>query len=288
MKKYYTHAGLFHCDEVAGYAITYLADVCDEHERLTDINNIPDDGVVADIGRVYNPRKNMFDHHQGMLLRENGYPLASAGLLWREYGARAVRNLCDKASDEDVSLIVKRVDESLIQGIDAHDSDNGYTTSAKCIGGKVRVMTLSNVISTFNTSDVSDKDKQDTAFEMAASFMYGILKNEIRAAQRHVENVRAFDDVADVHGEIIILSRHIAWKEIVAEKHPNAKFVIAPSSHPGSPFSLLAVPVEPDSREVKVPIERPSYFDGFIHQGKWIAGGDSIKTLLRLATYNLQ
>ena len=45
--KYYTHAGLFYADEVFGYAITYMADACDSFERLTDFENLPNDGLIC-------------------------------------------------------------------------------------------------------------------------------------------------------------------------------------------------------------------------------------------------
>ena len=88
-------------------------------------------------------------------------------------------------------------------------------------------------------------------------------------------------------GQVIILSEQLPWKEIVHEQHEDTLFVIAPSNHPGSKFSMVAVPVEPDSREVKVQIQRPEWFDGFIHQGKWIAGGNSVKELRQLAWFNI-
>lgn len=288
---YYTHSGLFHCDEVAGFAICKLAGICDTFERLSDIENLPNDGLIADIGREYNPNSRMFDHHQSLLLRENGYPLASAGLLWRHYGYYAVFNLLGGEETEEhksyINAIVERVDLTLIQGIDAHDSDNAYSFSAICVGGKVRVFSLPNIISTFNSSDTKDDESQAIQFELAASFFQMILEKEILSAKEYIDSVTKFDEVAEVKGEVIVLHENLRWKEIVSEKYPNAKYVISPSFHPGNPFSMIAVPVEPESREVKKPIERPDWFNGFIHHGKWIAGGNSVDTLMRLASFNL-
>lgn len=288
---YYTHSGLFHCDEVAGFSICKFAGVCETFTRLSDIENLPKDGLIADIGREYNPDSQRFDHHQSLLLRKNGYPLASAGLLWKHYGYYAVFNLLGGEETEQhqtyLNDIVKRVDLTLIQGIDAHDSDNAYSLTATCVGGKVRVFSLPNIVSSFNSSDIKDDELQAIQFDLAASFFNIILEKEILSAKDYIDSVAKFDELADVKGDIIVLPENLRWKEIVAEKYPNAKYVISPSFHPGNPFSMIAVPIEPESREVKKPIERPDWFKGFIHQGKWIAGGDSVDTLMRLASFNL-
>lgn len=288
---YYTHSGLFHCDEVTGFAICKLAGVCETFERLSDIKNLPIDGLISDIGKEHDPSNRRFDHHQSLLLRENGYPLASAGLLWKHFGYNAILNLIGGKETQEHSLFIReiaeRVDLTLIQGVDAHDSDNDYKLSANCIGGKVRVYSLPNVVSSFNSKNVMNDEEQTIQFELASAFLQDILKKEIQNAKEYIEGRRKFDALAVVEDDIIILPENLPWKEIVAEKYPTAKYVISPSSHPGNPFSMIAVPIDPNSREVKKPIERPDWFDGFIHQGKWIAGGDSIDILKRLALFNL-
>lgn len=145
MKKlsFYTHGGFFHADEVTAYAICRRADVATGVVRLTDLNNIPDDGIVADIGREYNPARLRFDHHQGLIWREtnqhvHGIPYASAGLIWKEFGRMAIMRQLPGLARQQARLnaIHQRVDETLIQGVDAHDADNAYQISATCSGGK--------------------------------------------------------------------------------------------------------------------------------------------------------
>lgn len=89
-----------------------------------------------------------------------------------------------------------------------------------------------------------------------------------------------------VPGKYITLKNEFfPWKEFIHNEYPGVKFVIGPSAHPGNPYSLIAVPVSPESREVKCEIERPEWFHGFIHLGKWIAGGD-LEQLVKLAEWN--
>ena len=290
--KYYTHAGLFHADEVFGYAICRMACVCDSLERLTDLNNIPEDGIVADIGRVHDPERHRYDHHQGMLYRENGMPYASAGLLWEQFGLEAIEIYIPSELYADHgfwSEVHARVDHVLIQGLDAHDSDSEYKASFSCSGGDIRGITLPNVVSMYNTKDVNDQGVQNRAFDKASEFAIHILENSIERAVKFCLDQRKFDEVAQIRhdGAVIVLSESLSWKETVHEKHPRARYIIGPSNHPGNPWSMIAVPVSPESRELIMPIERPEWFTGFIHVGKWIAGGESIDQLDELARYCL-
>ena len=281
---YYTHGGLFHCDEVTGYAICSLAGICNSYERLTNINDIPHDGLVADIGRIYDPHVLRFDHHQEFLLRDNGYPYASAGLLWKEFG----KNIISQYTDENIDEVWERVDKKLIQGIDAHDSDSKYFINTVCSAGEVEILSLPNIITQFNNSDVSNVDVQDFCFGLAVDLIKDIIHSVISQAIKYFENVIKFDSVFTINNDIGILSEGLSWKEIVNEKYPNLKFMIHPSNHPGNPFSMIAVPVTLNSREVKIPIERPEWFKGFIHNGKWIAGSNSVEGLVNLAIYSIE
>ena len=290
MKKlpFYTHSGFFHADEVTGFAICELADQCSEVVRLTSLDDIPEDGVIADIGREYDPERLKFDHHQGMIRRETGCPYASAGLLWKHYGVAAVMNLLPVLAGQKsrVDAIVQRVDETIIQGIDAHDADNAYVLSATCSAGEVRPVTISHIIAGMNAEDVAIHEKQASLFKLAAGLVQNILRSHIRSAAKFMEACDMFDAVAKVQGQIITLSEGLPWREIVHERYPDVLYIISPSNHPGNPWSMTAVTVKPESRECKRPIERPDWFTGFIHQGKWIAGGSSIEELKKLAAYN--
>lgn len=128
IKYFYTHAGLFHTDEILAYVIISLAGLELELVRLTSLEDLPDDGLLADIGRKYNSKLFQYDHHQGFLTREDGYPYATAGLIWKHYGLEAVEN-CLQLSDypdttDFLQQVVQQVDDKFIKGIDAHDADS--------------------------------------------------------------------------------------------------------------------------------------------------------------------
>lgn len=281
---YYTHSGLFHCDEVTGFAICYLARICDDFERLTDITTLPTDGIISDIGREYSPEQLKFDHHQGFLTRKNGYPYASAGLLWKEFGRRCCKTL---GIIDNVEKICEWVDVHFIQSIDAHDADNKYEVVGTCSAGEVDIMTLPNTISKLNGKDVKNHFAQQEQFGLAANLIGDLLVNAIENAESYIQNKKEFVNIATIMDKVIILDKAIMWKEIVHEMYPDILFVIHKSNHPGNPYCMIAVSKTPTSRELKINIERPDWFKGFIHQSKWIAGGDSVETLIKLAQYNL-
>jgi hypothetical protein len=116
-----------------------------------------------------------------------------------------------------------------------------------------------------------------------------MLLAEIQKAYFLDQAITEFDYLATFErdGKVVVLEKFVNWREIICEKHPDALFVILPSGHPGSPFSMIAVPVNPTSRKLKREINRSDWFEGFIHQGKWIAGGESVIELVNLADYNL-
>lgn len=286
----YTHAGRFHADEVTAYAILSMCFSNLHLHRLGDIDNLGTDGIVIDIGRRWDPEKGLFDHHQGYFPRPNGIPHASAGMVWDYYGLMAVYALLGGSLEDSVYYSIKdEVDKSFIQGIDAHDAANTYRVEGYVGDVPVSVMTISHLIAQMNCEDVFDHEAQMEYFYNSAMIIKRIIRKEIRQAYDRVKAVQFLKDEA-THldcSKIIILPESVRWKKAVHDNYPQALFVIMPSSHPGSTFSMLAVPVDPDSREVKMPIERLDGFEGFIHQGKWIAGSDSVADLIKLAKNNI-
>jgi uncharacterized UPF0160 family protein len=117
-KRIITHNGNFHCDEVFAVASLkmYLdkVDVPYEILRTRNPEAFPGADFLIDVGDVYDPDTERFDHHQegGAGKRDNGVPYASFGLVWKKYGGK----LC---GSEKVASIV---DCRLVQPIDAMDN----------------------------------------------------------------------------------------------------------------------------------------------------------------------
>ena len=307
---FYTHNGRFHCDEVAAFAI--LNELQKVHALVRvgkeDFDSIfemaaPGDFVV-DIGRKYDPEFRFFDHHQGGLVRPNGYTYASVGLIWKHYGLELIEQECffgeaNKYIKEtngfyDYNAVWKYVDTNLIQGLDANDSDNVYEVYAKGAGGPVHAVTLPEIIRLRNSSDVMDEDKQRHMFLRCSDDVGEIILNYIRKGVKVQVNRERFrkDIQLSCSGALGFLRKSLAWEEVVHSGEipwtSDLRYMVMPSTHPGSTWTMVAVSKGLNTREVHLPIERSPEFTGFIHDGKWIAGSDSKIKLFKLAEYNLK
>ncbi len=115
MKKVITHNGSFHADDVFGVATLQLHFGTENVEviRTRDEAVIATGDIVLDVGGVYDPERQRFDHHQnGAPARDNGIPYAAFGLIWKHYGEQVA------GSREVAEAIEKR----LVMPIDANDN----------------------------------------------------------------------------------------------------------------------------------------------------------------------
>ena len=158
---------------------------------------------------------------------------ASFGLVWREFGAR----VCDGDAD-----VAARVDQSLVQGVDANDT--GQAVVAPIVEG-VRPMTVSGVIGGLNRrwdEDLTAEDER-ARFDAAVELARGIVEREIASAaagQRAVRIVEAAVGRAR-DPRVIELERDVPWKEVVVTQAPDALFVVYPKRQG---WGLEAVPRE--------------------------------------------
>ena len=84
--KIVTHNDRFHADDVCTMAILriYFGEKITEVIRTRNEQIIQSADIVFDVGHIYNPDTNRFDHHQteGAGKRDNGIPYAACGLVW--------------------------------------------------------------------------------------------------------------------------------------------------------------------------------------------------------------
>jgi uncharacterized UPF0160 family protein len=120
MNKLITHNGSFHADDIFACATLclMLEKKGEEFEiiRTRDEEIIKTGDYVFDIGYIYNPDLNRFDHHQpgGAGKRENDIEYSSFGLVWKKFGIE----LCIDKKATDI------IDEKLVAPVDAFD--NGF------------------------------------------------------------------------------------------------------------------------------------------------------------------
>lgn len=213
-----THNGVFHADDVFAVAALHILEK-GPHEivRTRDEAILATCDVVVDVGGVYDAQRGRFDHHQrgGAGSRANGVPYSSFGLVWAHYG----HDCCGSMA------VVKRVDEMLVQSIDA--ADCGFALQGKPAVEGIRSMSVSAVISLLNPTweEVPDFDR---AFVKAVETAEMILRRAIqsaRGAERAAAGVRAAIETSE--GAVVELDRFLPWQE--AEFPARCLYITFPS-----------------------------------------------------------
>jgi len=230
-----THPGNFHADDVFAVAVLALAQgAMPEVVRTRDEALHAAADVRVDVGGRSDPATGDFDHHQkgGAGERPNGVRYASFGLVWRHHGAAL-------AGDEESAA---KIDERLVQGVDANDT--GQTISQSLVDD-IRPMTVSGLIGAMNPSwdESLTPEEEDARFAEAVAFARGILEREL-AGSAAFRRARGLVDAAIARASdprVIELDRNMPWREAVVAGSPEALFVIYPKS---DGWGMQAVPRE--------------------------------------------
>lgn len=217
--KLVTHNNRFHADDVFATAALLIAlkkeikDVKIIRTRDENIINLGD--YVYDVGLIYDPEKNKFDHHQegGSGERENGIPYSSFGLIWKKFGEQ----ICGSKE------IAQKLDKKLIQPIDA--MDNGVEIYKPVYDG-IYPYILTDIIFAFDPS-WPEKENFDELFIQAVGWAKKLLQREITKMtdiEKSETKLKEIYDKAD-DKRIIILDNNYPWEDIL-NKYPEPIFVI--------------------------------------------------------------
>lgn len=214
-----THSSKFHNDDIFAVATTLIfleskGDV--EVIRSRDKDVISKGDYVMDVGGIYNPDINRFDHHQsgGAGVRENGVPYASFGLVWKKFGPE----LCE---NQDVA---NRFDEIFVQPIDS--SDNGVQLMEPKIKG-FYPFDVSLIVNTLSpTWKENDTDIDEVFMEMvtyAKSFLKRAIKVRKDLFEAESRVLEAYNKAEDKR--LIELDEKYPWEEVLS-KFPEPLYVI--------------------------------------------------------------
>ena len=180
MKTLVTHNGAIHGDDLFACATLslYLEKKGEEYKviRSQDKDTIEKGDYVFDVGGVYDPEKNRFDHHQKETsgARENGVLYASFGLVWKHFGME----LCD--GDHDVW---QKIDQDIVSPIDA--TDNGMDIATSKIKN-VREYNATRTFLIFTPTWQEDQASIDDIFREEVKNVKRILKREIDTVKSDV------------------------------------------------------------------------------------------------------
>ena len=301
-----THSGKFHADDAWAVAALKILFPQAEVIRTRDTARVEAADFAVDVGGVWDPALGRFDHHQKGFdgARPTGVPYASAGLVWRQYGARCVSALAlahtgHRLSDAKAAEMAHSIDADIVQYLDL--SDVGAAKSAPGSYG------LSAVVSGFNPNWLDEQrvgyGEADEAFRLsqftrAMDMLTDIMANAVRyrvAAFLSVDEVRQGQVLED--GRVLFLPNGaIPWTQVVRKEMPKVLFVIS-HNIAEQRYMIHTVSVSADSfaARVDLPEAWAGLRDGqlaavtgvadagFCHNGRFIASAKSYDGICAMA-----
>lgn len=224
------HNGTFHADDL--FAVATLKkvllsrgkkeeDIKVVRTREADIISTGD--YVADIGGIYDPSRDLFDHHQegGAGERANGVPYAAFGLVWKQYGE-------ELTGSKDTA---RAVDARLVQTIDA--LDNGVDVLGEPNVDISYRYLLQSALNSFQPSWKEVSYSMTEAFFRALEFVEIILEREIvREQDMHEALVLVEEDYKNPEvkdDRILLLSGDYPYGRFV-ENNSQILFIVKPDS----------------------------------------------------------
>lgn len=320
-----THSGTFHCDEALGCFLlkqtTKFSDASIVRTRDPEVLATLD--AVIDVGGVYDPSTDRYDHHQRGFDGVFGYgfttKLSSAGLVYKHYGKEIVSSLSglplEDAQCQDVYLAVYK---NFMEAIDAIDNGiNQYDTDElpKYVNNTHLSSRVGNLNPVWNEGDLSDEAilaRFEAAMAMTGAEFVDAVNYYAKAwlpARSFVLSDLKNRTTIDESGSILLLTRYCPWKshlydlekELGIPKDNQVKYVVYEDSKEKK-WRIQAVSVTPSSFESRKPL--PSAWRGlrdeelsrvvgipgcvFVHASGFIGGHDTREGALQMARLALK
>ena len=306
-----THSGKFHADDAWAVAVLNILFPECELIRTRDPAVIEAADFAIDVGGLWDPASGRFDHHQKGFdgARPCGVPYASAGLVWKEYGARCVAALAAVHSghaltEESARSFAFAIDADIVQYLDL--SDVGAAKNAP--GG----YGLSAVVSGFNPNWLDEQrlgyGEQADAYRLAQfrnamALLTDVMINAVKyrvGAMLALEQVRQSELIED--GKVLVLNNSaLPWTAVVRKEMPTVLFVIS-HNLAEQRYMIHTVPVSAESFKARadLPLAWAGLRDadlaavtgvadaGFCHNGRFIAAAKSFEGIRTMAMQALQ
>jgi len=279
-----THNGVFHADDAFACAVLTALWPDVWIIRTRNPKDLASCQLRVDVGAKYNPATGDFDHHQGKILRENGIPYSSFGLIWKEYGWLFFPG-CPEAA--------KEIEEGLVYQVDA--TDCGFSLFTPLTEEAKFPYSVSSVISSLNPGWNEGGDF-DASFEQAVKLARQILWREISRAKGTLEAEGIVKDALAKREDkrVLILPQFCPWQEVVSSD-PDVLYVLFPSET--GDWRIQTVPEEPGSFKARKSLpaawgakrDMDLFFATgvedaiFCHPGLFIAGCKSREGVLKMA-----
>ena len=213
-----THSGNFHADELLAVAALeiHLNGTPYEVIRTRDPEVWKTGDYVVDVGAVYDPATNRFDHHQkGGAGERNKIPYSSFGLVWKHYGEA----ICGSKE------VADGVEFRMVYPIDL--ADNGIEVYTPAFDG-VHPYLLHSIVQAMRPT-WKEGEIHDVRFTELIPLMRRFIEREIITERDRLEGARlvreAYANSPDKR--IVVIDVHYPWQEELS-KYPEPLYLLKP------------------------------------------------------------
>ncbi|XP_053693612.1 MYG1 protein [Sabethes cyaneus] len=325
-----THDGIFHCDELlACFMLQQLPRYANAKiQRTRDAKQLEQCDIVVDVGAVFDPEKNRFDHHQASFqetlnsLRpeikvKRAIRLSSAGLIYTYFGEEVIRQVLTKnsvptPSDDLIRGVYRKLYDNMIAELDAidngvpmFDGEPKYTINSHLSGRVARFNPAWNEEA--SDADVIKRFEQAKAY-VGKEFVDSVLYYSVSWWPARDLVASAVKNRLNIHssGAILELERFCPWKDHLYELEDEynivglCKYVIYYNKE--NDWRVICVPLQPASFVCRKFLAAPwrgvrdeelatiSGIEGskFCHQTGFIGGNTTREGALRMAVASLE
>lgn len=299
-----THSEKFHTDEVMAATILDYIFGCDDIIRTRDqeiINSHISNpkSFIIDVGGVYNPENNQFDHHQktfNLTYSENHkIPLSSCGLIYKHFG-KDLWIKYSKSSEVDQELIDSFYNNFVLP-IDAND--NGVKQFDDERDAKYyNNLTLVDFISRLNGNDKYNHDIQLEKFKEGMDncfrFLHLFMSSHLKYYTNYKEDLTYFQDIYNYSkgSEILISKKDMSFNRYLKQldNQGRVKFIVLPR---GNNWQIYTVSKSRFENMVDILGESEAKKEIgenliFVHRAKFIASTRTKDSAIKLAEASLK
>lgn len=252
--KIVTHNGRFHHDEITATVILKKIYPDCEVIRTRDEQVISTGDIVYDVGRVFDPVRRRFDHHQRgfteTFSNKHTIKLSSAGLIFKYFSTELIGHYGFDVDDKMFEFVVDNIYEEFFLGIDG--IDNGYS-----VNGAYSVRGVCDLVGSFNPI-TDDEELQNAKFaecmKIVETDMDNFMKHKL--FDWFPQYKRAHELVRSSEGHTIVTRSYVSAKmvrEVEILYGKDLKFIVI--DRPGD-VRVYAVPLNTTGFDSKVPLKQ--------------------------------
>ncbi|KAL0094663.1 metal-dependent protein hydrolase [Phycomyces blakesleeanus] len=311
-----THDGFFHCDEaLAVYLLRQTKAFKNANlVRSRDPAVLATCNVIVDVGQIYDPQRNMFDHHQKgfeeIFDSNSEIKLSSAGLIYKHFGKEILATELNLPNQDHptVTEIYNKIYYKFVKPLDA--KDNGITAYATEASPRYFDSTdlgtrISRLYPAWN--EPNDTALVNERFEEASSLAGKEFIQSVRSlinswlparviVQKSYENRNKYHP----SGRVVILEEACPWRDhlktcekdsttevlYVISESKNGKWMVQTVGKPGAQFRNKWPLPESWRGLSKEALREVSGIPGaeFVHAAGFIGGADSYQDALSMAS----